>query len=52
MKELYELKGLKSEDAIKEKEHSIADNDSYEEYMTYLEYYTDGELFNMLFSCL
>lgn len=52
MKELYELKGLKSEDAIKEKEHSIADNDSYEEYMTYLEYDTDGELFNMLFSCL
>lgn len=52
IKELNELKTLKSEDEIKQKKYSIAHNNSYEEYMTYLEYDTDGELFNILFSCL
>lgn len=52
IKELNELKTLKSEDEIKQKKYSIAHNNSYEEYMTYLEYDTDGKLFNILFSCL
>lgn len=52
IKELNELKTLKSEDEIKQKKYFIAHNNSYEEYMTYLEYDTDGKLFNILFSCL